>query len=68
MTSRYRGALLFHIRLVGEELRLTSDHQLSRFLSLPAIPSSKDEFRLNGSHIDLFVFNGAPESLGENSV
>jgi hypothetical protein len=28
---------------------------LSRFFSLPAIPSSFDEFRLNGSHIDILI-------------
>jgi len=40
-TSRYRGALLFRVCLAGEELHLTSDHQLSRFLSLSAILPSK---------------------------
>lgn len=39
-TSRYRRAGSFHVHLVGEKLRLSSDHELSRFMSLPAIPSS----------------------------
>jgi len=39
MTSRYHGALLFRVHLAGEELRLTSDYQLSRFFPLPAILS-----------------------------
>ena len=39
MTSRYHGALLFRVHLAGEELRLTSDSQLSRFFTLPAILS-----------------------------
>jgi hypothetical protein len=38
-TSRYRRAGSFHVHLVGEKLRLPSDHELSRFMSLPAIPS-----------------------------
>jgi hypothetical protein len=38
-TSRYRRAGLFHVHLVGKEFHLPSDHELSRFLSLPAIPS-----------------------------
>src|SRR6266487_1524928 len=39
MTSLYHGALLFRVHLAGEELRLTSDYQLSRFFPLPAFPS-----------------------------
>ena len=38
-TSRYRRAGPFHVHLVGEKLRLLSDHELSRFMSLSAIPS-----------------------------
>ncbi len=38
-TSRYRRAGSFHVHLVGEKLRLPSDHELSRVISLPAIPS-----------------------------
>ena len=50
------GPCHFRVHLAGEELRLTSDHQLSRFFSLPAIPSSFDEFRLNGSHVGLKAY------------
>jgi hypothetical protein len=38
-TSRYRRAGPFHVHLVGEKLRLPSDHELSRMISLPAILS-----------------------------
>jgi hypothetical protein len=38
-TSRYRRAGSFHVHRVGKKLRLPSDHELSRFVSLPAIPS-----------------------------
>ncbi len=38
-TSRYRRAGSFHVHLMGEQSRLSSDHELSRFISLPAIPS-----------------------------
>ena len=38
LTSRYHGALLFRVHLGGEELRLTSDDQLSKFIALPVVP------------------------------
>jgi hypothetical protein len=49
-TSRICGALPFHVRLVGEDLYLTSNYQLSRFA--PCQPSSRLDcgFRLNGPH------------------
>ncbi len=31
------GPCHFRVHLAGEEFRLTSDHQLSRFITLPAI-------------------------------
>ena len=38
LSSRYHGALLFRVHLGGEELRLTSDDQLSKFIALPVVP------------------------------
>jgi hypothetical protein len=36
--------LLFHVHLMGEELHLTSDHQLSRFLPCQPSPRSLTSF------------------------
>src|SRR5262249_34732360 len=37
-TSRYHRAGSFHVPLVGEQLRLSSDHELSRFISCQPSP------------------------------
>jgi hypothetical protein len=37
LTSRYHGALLFRVHLAGEELRLTSNDQLSKFITSPVV-------------------------------
>src|SRR5258708_7218883 len=49
-SSRYRRAWLFRVHLAGEELRLTSPHQLSRFSPCQSSPCFFCKFRLNGSH------------------
>ena len=48
-TSLYRGAWLFRVHLAGKEFRLPSGHQLSKYMTLPAIPLLC-KFRLIGSH------------------
>ncbi len=50
MTSRYRRALPFHVHLVGEEFRLTSNTQLSEIPFCRPSSGFWSQFRPNGSH------------------
>ena len=58
----------FCVRLAGEELRLTSDHELSRSFFLVNYPLIFDEFQLNGSHVHLLIFDSAPQAFRKNVV